>query len=85
MAFYRPRRSTLIVLIILTIPFLDIIVDINCGDDDPLHSVDLRVTNTRSIGCEDIPVFFSKFVFETTHFEREHVHPVQGDRAPPSA
>lgn len=85
MAFHRPKKLTLIVLIILTLPFLDIIVDINCGADEPLHNHDLKASNTQRIGYEDVSVFFFRYVLETTHLEREHVHPVQCDRAPPLA
>ncbi len=84
MAFHRPKKSALILLIVLTLPFLDIIVDINCGSDEPLHNPDLKLNNTQKIGFEDVSVFVFKFVFETTHHERAHVHSVQGDRAPPA-
>lgn len=85
MAFYRPKKLTLIVLIILTLPFLGIIADINCGADEPLDNHDLKTCNTQRIGYEGISVFFFRYVLETTHLEREHVNPVQCDRAPPLA
>jgi len=84
MAFHRPKKSALILLIVLTLPFLDIIVDINFGSDEPLHNLDLKLNNTQKIGVEEISVFFFKFFFETTHHERAHVYSVQGDRAPPA-
>ncbi len=83
MAFHKSKKSALI-LIVFTLPFLDIIVDIHFGIDELHYNPDLKINNTQ-IGHEDIPVSRFKYIFETTHFERAHVHPIQLDRAPPQA
>jgi hypothetical protein len=86
MALHRPKKSALILLIVLTLPFLDMIVDIYNGcDNDPVQSPDLKISNIQKIGCEEIAVSFVKFDVEKTYCKRAHAHPVQGDRAPPEA
>jgi hypothetical protein len=85
MALYKSKKSALILIIALTLPFLDVIVDVCIGVDESLQIQDLKVNNIQKIGYEDISASYFKCIVETTHLERAHVHPVQSDRAPPQA
>lgn len=84
MAFNKTKTSVLL-LIVLTLPLLDTIVDIACGENDLFqgHSELKYIISSLDADTHESSVSYCRFFFEMLKKLPTRSHPIHGDRAPP--
>ena len=84
MAFNKTKTSVLL-LIVLTLPLLDTIVDIAYGENDLFQGpADLKyIVSSLDADTHESSISYFRFFFETLKKLPTRTHPIHGDRAPP--
>ncbi len=83
--FFNKTKTAVLLLIVLTLPLLDTIVDIACGENDLFQGPsDLKyIISSLDGDTHKCSISYCRFFFETLKKLPTRTHPIHGDRAPP--